>query len=379
MKFQHDIFTRFPHRVLRKLSHKYTRLISAISLIILLTIVFIRFYVKDEEMPFDNFQIKYKLLLEDIQNYIDKEITQCLLHKERKDQNKAFQRIRTHFPIKPIRLTLTTAVFKFETQDEKFIIKRIIVPADSKLQESVLSMKLKHENVVKTFYTVTKNFYNGKENLTIDWLYSEFLDVTVDIKSVARNTSKIRSILIDVIKGVEYMHEQNIIHLDIKISNVMGIRTHNGIVYKLIDFGFSRQLILEESENRSFVVLKKKAYGTFPYKPPEVVLRNKHGKAADIWCIGAMALFLANGNIPFKTNKGEKDIKSYRKFIKGELGLKYREGFDINLKSFIEYAMNLDENNRPNIKELANHSFITNGSLDYSDPSSSSYYTSSDI
>ena len=92
-------------------------------------------------------------------------------------------------------------------------------------------------------------------------------------------------IKIQIAQGVEYLHSNNIIHRDIKPTNVL-IKNDNPIVAKVTDFGFSK--FLEEDCDTS---LMSTNVGTPAFKAPEFFLRNEQRKIeyhrnVDIFALG---------------------------------------------------------------------------------------------
>ena len=83
------------------------------------------------------------------------------------------------------------------------------------------------------------------------------------------------------------MHEQNIIHRDIKSENIM---SSNG-VYKLVDLGFAKLLPFQDIKNTTL--------GTMTTMAPEVLKKEKYGLKADIWSIGVIFYEMVYGFIPF--------------------------------------------------------------------------------
>ncbi|KAJ1418562.1 kinase-like domain-containing protein [Ochromonadaceae sp. CCMP2298] len=97
-----------------------------------------------------------------------------------------------------------------------------------------------------------------------------------------------------ITSGVEYLHSKSIIHRDIKGANIL---VSDAGVAKLADFGCSKQLAgmftgsIEES-NRGI-------RGSVPWMAPEVVKQSGHGKASDVWSIGATVIEMATGKPPW--------------------------------------------------------------------------------
>ncbi|ELQ76099.1 mitogen-activated protein kinase kinase kinase, non-specific serine/threonine protein kinase [Trachipleistophora hominis] len=322
-----------------------------------------------------------------ILHYIDVESDRALSYENRTDQNKYFASLRPALPLKPIKMTLQTTVFLYKREGGEessehgdrtgghandgdaresfaaqryFVIKRAIIRKDTNTQEDTISMRLRHPNLLTTYKTFRTEFVDrNNERQDIVWLYSQFLKHRISHKYVAMDENIIRHILTDVLHGLRYMHERKIMHLDIKIANIMGQTENNRIVYKLIDFGYARDLTLTDKGNKlEEIKIPSKSYGTFPYKPPEVVFENVHGLKSDIWCVGAVAWFLSLGRVPFYHDNGEKNTVTYRRFIKGTKKHFFYPETSNELRDFVLVSMNRRRANRPSVKELLKHPFI---------------------
>jgi non-specific serine/threonine protein kinase/protein-serine/threonine kinase len=96
---------------------------------------------------------------------------------------------------------------------------------------------------------------------------------------VAQIGAKVAAALVD-------LHRQNVLHLDIKPSNIM-IRDSGEAA--LIDFGLSRHLLLPDLLEEEFHV----PMGTGPYISPEQVLRNRTDPRSDIFSLGVLLYHFA--------------------------------------------------------------------------------------
>ena len=92
-------------------------------------------------------------------------------------------------------------------------------------------------------------------------------------------------VLKDISHGINYIHSENIIHLDIKPQNIL-LSTGGRAV--LCDFGFSIIGATNPVHNNS---------GTPCYVPPEYISTRRRGFPGDIWAFGITLLF-AYGLIP---------------------------------------------------------------------------------
>ncbi|WEL38214.1 kinase domain-containing protein [Encephalitozoon hellem] len=291
-------------------------------------------------------------------DFINKRVDKCLQHKSRYEQNKEFAAIKTHLPLIPLKMTRSNAVFLYTYRKPYVVIKRCIAPGTPGLAEDEILMSLDHKNVVKFLKSFREKYMNlREEEETIIWIFMEHMDSKVSQDVVKGNENKIREIAKGILHGLKYLHGMGIAHLDLKISNVMGKETKDGIVYKIIDFGFARKL--EHVNDNAEIQIPSKSFGTYPYKPPETSQLNMHGVKGDIWCLGAIVWFLSRRQTPFYFDDGRKNLEEWRMFIRGRLPISFKPNASPALRDFVKKCMNFDRFARPNASDLLEHPFIT--------------------
>lgn len=104
------------------------------------------------------------------------------------------------------------------------------------LNELNLLRKLKHENLINLLDSFWK-----KETEEL-WLVLDYIDgcsLTDIVTETIMRETQIAYVTYEVLKGIEYLHNNEVIHRDIKSDNVMV--SYAGQV-KLIDFGYSAEV-----------------------------------------------------------------------------------------------------------------------------------------
>ena len=152
-------------------------------------------------------------------------------------------------------------------------------------REFTVMKKLNHPNIIKLhevfFDSENKNVY-----LVLD--YYEKGDLFNFLKGKPLKEKYTKKYMRQLASGLKYLHENNIIHRDLKLKNIL-VTNSNDIV--ISDFGFAR----DGDSNTMFDTL----CGSPMYMAPEIMNHKFYDNKSDLWSVGVIMYELLFGTTPY--------------------------------------------------------------------------------
>jgi calcium-dependent protein kinase len=97
--------------------------------------------------------------------------------------------------------------------------------------------------------------------------------------------------------AVKYLHQNKIMHRDLKPNNILLASQNSNIEPKIIDFGLAKYIVPEK--------VSTSEAGSLVFMAPEV-LKHNYDERCDIWSLGCIMHVLITGHPPFVAKTPEK-------------------------------------------------------------------------
>jgi serine/threonine protein kinase len=151
------------------------------------------------------------------------------------------------------------------------------------VREASFLGEVQHENIVKFISHIE---HDGNQCLVLEYV-PQTLAALLDSAAVRHKNSALAIKLVgQLVSGLQYLHSRNMVHGDIKASNLLV--TSDGVL-KICDFGHSFKSSDPEPGRRSWTA------GTRGFRAPEILLQDPRSDwHVDIWSVGCVASLLLN-------------------------------------------------------------------------------------
>ncbi|GKT46683.1 protein kinase byr2 [Colletotrichum spaethianum] len=164
----------------------------------------------------------------------------------------------------------------------------------------------------------------------------------------------VRSFVRQILTGLSYLHDREIIHRDIKGANIL---VDNKGTIKISDFGISKKLeatnILSGANNNKH---RPSLQGSVFWMAPEVVKQTSYTRKADIWSLGCLVVEMMTGTHPYPDCS---QLQAIFKIGGGKAAPTIPDHASDDAKTFLAQTFEMDHNLRPSADELMLSPFLT--------------------
>ena len=129
----------------------------------------------------------------------------------------------------------------------------------------------------------------------------ELFDRLISLKSFTEGQAAY--LTMQIMEGLNYMHQQHITHRDLKPENILLCEEHPDCLdIRIADLGFARKF--EPGERMDL------ALGTPLYMAPEMICHQLYDQRVDVWSLGCIVYQLLCGHTPFEAETQEEIAKN---------------------------------------------------------------------
>lgn len=190
---------------------------------------------------------------------------------------------------------------------------------------------LEHPNITKLvdFVEQDNQFY-----IVMEYIEGIQLDEYLHTVTGPMPDERLVPIFCEILKTIEFLHNKDLLHLDIKPGNIM-IVDHSKV--KILDMGISAKLSDQNNNLRTC--------GSPSYMSPEQISKGVLGKYTDIFALGITLFKMSTGDLPFK-GKHHTDI--FNNIINSSLpkAADYYPGINPKIQAILEKALGKNSNDR---------------------------------
>ena len=166
----------------------------------------------------------------------------------------------------------------------------------------------------------------------------------------------IKSWILDIAKGLKFLHENNIAHCDIKSDNiVLGKDGH----CKLADFGNSLRINDKDNDSENFL----RTQGNIYFFPPELVeekeKKNIDYKSVDIWTLGISMYTCIYKCLPFVPENRENIVELFKAISNANIDYN-KNGVTISddMKTLMQHLLEKDPEKRFTANDIVNYPWL---------------------
>ncbi|XXG45662.1 hypothetical protein AAC387_Pa02g0688 [Persea americana] len=212
-------------------------------------------------------------------------------------------------------------------------------------KEAHLLAELHHPNVVAIYGVVTDGPLKNLATVT-EYMVNGSLKQVLQKKDRTIDRRKRLILAMDAAFGMEYLHEKNVVHFDLKSHNfLVNMRDPHRPICKIGDLGLSKV--------KQKTLVSGGVRGTLPWMAPELLTVGKSNmvtEKVDVYSFGIVMWELLTGEEPYAGMRSEEIIAG---ILRGDLRPEIPNWCDPLWRSLMERCWSSNPNLRPSFSEIA--------------------------
>ncbi|XP_033096914.1 serine/threonine-protein kinase Nek4-like [Anneissia japonica] len=238
---------------------------------------------------------------------------------------------------------------KHKKDKKHYVVKKLEIRNASKKeriaaeQEAKLLSKLRHPNIV----SYKDSFESEDGHLYIAMGYCDGGDLYNKLKEqkgAALEEKQIVEWFVQIAMALQYMHERNILHRDLKTQNIFLTKSK---IIKVGDLGIAR--VLDSCNDMATTLI-----GTPYYMSPELFSNKPYNHKSDVWALGCCVYEMTTLKHAFNA----KDMNSLvYKILRGKMPAMPKQ-YSVELIDLIKSMLHQTPDKRPSVARILRNPFI---------------------
>lgn len=276
-------------------------------------------------------------LLKSVKTQVKRKIRSILEFQNENEENEEKIEVKSIVYVKNKLLGVGgfSKVYKGYFRGEKVAVKIIPKFYKEQVEEEIKNLRKgdRHPNIIRYFiHEEDDNFY---------YIAIELCKYSLNNLNIKLTKSQKLKIMLQIADGIQSLHQQGIIHRDIKPDNIL---LTDDFQVKITDFGLSKLMV---SSNTFLSIV-----GTSDWKAPEYWEKDsKKTNKVDIFSLGCLFNLIYYGKHPFDFNEKTIDYNLRSNSYK-------LSNQDPSFKDLVENMIKTNPINRYSIKQVLDHIFF---------------------
>lgn len=172
------------------------------------------------------------------------------------------------------------------SRSSQIVVKKIYEDRASAYREINAYLELKHPNILEIYGCSVSNnheyFYLVLEKMETTLSFYLHMEVS-KYENITWDDQ--RSCILQLLSGIEHIHNRNLAHRDLTASNILIKFEEGKPILKIADFGTAKHMVYGETFDSRYNTHQVCGAN---YRAVEIWIGQAYGKSADIWAVGCL-------------------------------------------------------------------------------------------
>lgn len=218
---------------------------------------------------------------------------------------------------------------------------------EASVEEEILIMsRLRHVNIVRL---LGASRHSTSFSVFTEWMAGGSVATMLDKYGIF-SEQVILKYTRQVVSGLAYLHDNNILHRDLKGANLLV--DSSGQWLRIADFGTAARMASKSTVTGEF---QGQLHGTIAFMAPEVLRGEDYGRSCDVWSVGCCVIEMATTKPPWGADYVSNQLKLMYKIATSSGPPPVPDTLSADTRDLALRCLEITSEKRPPAKELIHH------------------------